>query len=107
MATPSGGLHLYYAAPDGVQLHKTEGDRVRGLGWKIDTRAWGGYMVAPGSLIDGRAYTPTCTCTTDRWPRCPPGWPSGSPTRRCPRHPCCRSGPPPDAGLDRQSVFGQ
>jgi hypothetical protein len=52
--TPSGGLHLYFRAPEGVALRKTEGDRGNGLGWKIDTRAWGGYMVARGSLIDGR-----------------------------------------------------
>ncbi|MGH3487878.1 MAG: bifunctional DNA primase/polymerase, partial [Actinopolymorphaceae bacterium] len=27
------------------------------LGWKIDTRASGGYVVAPGSVIAGVAYT--------------------------------------------------
>lgn len=51
--TPSGGTHLYYRQPAGVpverQLHSTVG-RV-GL---IDTRAWGGYVVAPGSVIVGR-----------------------------------------------------
>lgn len=56
VGTVSGGLHLYYTAPAGVELRKTEGERGRGLGWKIDTRAWGGYMVAPGSIIDGRPY---------------------------------------------------
>ena len=54
--TPSEGLHLYYAAPEGIELRNTEGERGRGLGWKIDTRAWGGYVVGPGSVIDGRAY---------------------------------------------------
>jgi hypothetical protein len=68
--TPSGGLHLYYAAPDGAELRKTEGDRGNGLGWKIDTRAWGGYMVAPGSIVDGRAYEYLC----DRAPAALPGW---------------------------------
>lgn len=57
VATPSGGLHLYYTAHDGGALRKTEGERGRGLGWKVDTRAWGGYMVAPGSIINGRTYT--------------------------------------------------
>ncbi|MEC3974602.1 bifunctional DNA primase/polymerase [Amycolatopsis sp. H20-H5] len=53
--TPSGGLHLYYAVPAGVVLRKTEGERGNGLGWKIDTRAWGAYVVAPGSTTaDGR-----------------------------------------------------
>lgn len=56
VATPSGGLHLYYRSPAGVELRNTGGEQGRGLGWKIDTRAGGGYMVAPGSLIDGRVY---------------------------------------------------
>jgi hypothetical protein len=53
--TPTGGLHLYYTVPAGVVLRNTEGDRGNGLGWKIDTRAWGGNIVAPGSITpDGR-----------------------------------------------------
>jgi Bifunctional DNA primase/polymerase, N-terminal len=68
--TPSAGLHLYYTAPEGVALRKTEGDRGNGLGWKIDTRAWGGYMVAPGSIVDGRPYEYLC----DRDPAPLPAW---------------------------------
>jgi hypothetical protein len=68
--TPSRGLHLYYAAPSGTALRKTEGERGQGLGWKIDTRAWGGYVVAPGSIVDGRAYELLC----DREPAPLPGW---------------------------------
>lgn len=68
--TPSGGLHLYYTAPAGVTLRKTEGDRGNGLGWKIDTRAWGGYMVGPGSTVDGHAYEYLC----DRDPAPLPEW---------------------------------
>ncbi|TWP51241.1 bifunctional DNA primase/polymerase [Lentzea tibetensis] len=56
VTTPSGGLHLYFAAPDGVQLRNTAGSRGRGLGWRIDTRAWGGYVAAAGSVVDGRCY---------------------------------------------------
>ncbi|WP_216209145.1 bifunctional DNA primase/polymerase [Amycolatopsis aidingensis] len=56
VATPSGGWHLYYRTPPGVELRKTEGERGSGLGWKIDTRAWGAYVVAPGSIVDGRRY---------------------------------------------------
>ena len=52
VATPSGGLHLYYRAPDGVELRNTAGT----LGWKVDTRAHCGYVVAPGSTVDGRHY---------------------------------------------------
>jgi hypothetical protein len=54
--TPSGGTHLYFRAPHGVQLRNTGGDRGRGLGWKVDTRAWGGHVVAPGSVVDGQRY---------------------------------------------------
>jgi hypothetical protein len=52
VATPSGGIHLYYQAPDGIALRNTAGT----LGWKIDTRAHGGYVVAPGSIVNGRRY---------------------------------------------------
>ncbi|MBK1784553.1 bifunctional DNA primase/polymerase [Prauserella cavernicola] len=56
VATPSGGLHLYFTGPAGVELRNTSGDTGRGLGWKVDTRAWGGYVVAPGSLTPTGAY---------------------------------------------------
>jgi len=45
--TPSGGTHLYFTSPAGVELRNTAGK----LGWKIDTRANGGYVVG------GTAYT--------------------------------------------------
>lgn len=50
--TVSGGVHLYFAAPSGVRLGNTAGR----LGKRIDTRAWGGYVVAPGSLTPTGAY---------------------------------------------------
>jgi hypothetical protein len=50
--TPSGGRHLYYAHPDGVRLGNTAGT----LGWLVDTRGWGGYVVAPPTVIGGNAY---------------------------------------------------
>jgi hypothetical protein len=56
VSTPSGGQHLYFAAPAGVELRNTSGDKGRGLGWCIDTRAHGGYVVAAGSIVDGRRY---------------------------------------------------
>jgi N12 class adenine-specific DNA methylase len=49
--TPSGGRHLYFLAPD-TELRNTAGK----LGPLIDTRAAGGYVVAPGSVIDGKEY---------------------------------------------------
>jgi hypothetical protein len=70
ITTPSGGLHLYYAAPAGVELRNTGGDRGRGLGWKVDTRAHGGYILAPGSIIDGRCYA----YLHDQDPAPLPGW---------------------------------
>ncbi|WP_431897317.1 bifunctional DNA primase/polymerase [Nonomuraea sp. bgisy101] len=49
--TRRGGTHLYYTAPDGITLGNTQGAR-GGLGWLIDTRATGGYVVGPGSFVD-------------------------------------------------------
>ncbi|MET8516429.1 bifunctional DNA primase/polymerase [Streptomyces sp. NPDC005077] len=50
--TASGGEHLYFTAPDGIRLANTAGF----LAPPIDTRAWGGYVVAPGSTVSGHAY---------------------------------------------------
>jgi hypothetical protein len=50
--TPSGGTHLYYAAPDGTTIRSSaghKGERITGLGWSIDVRAGGGYVVGPAS----------------------------------------------------------
>ncbi|MEU6216697.1 bifunctional DNA primase/polymerase [Streptomyces sp. NPDC047022] len=46
------GHHLYFTAPTGVQL-KNSANR---LGPHIDTRAWGGYVVAPGSTTPDGTY---------------------------------------------------
>ncbi|MBW4717423.1 bifunctional DNA primase/polymerase [Saccharothrix sp. SC076] len=54
--TPSGGLHLYFRAPAGVRLGNTQGNRGRALGWKVDTRSAGGYVVAPGSTTPSGLY---------------------------------------------------
>ncbi|MGW3272548.1 bifunctional DNA primase/polymerase [Streptomyces kronopolitis] len=51
--TASGGRHLYFTAPSGVRLTNTAGM----LGPLIDSRAWGGYVVAPGSNVHKGAYT--------------------------------------------------
>lgn len=52
VATPSGGMHLYFRAPAAPRLRNT----VARLGPLIDTRATGGYVVGPGSVIRGRPY---------------------------------------------------
>ncbi|MGD9529394.1 MAG: bifunctional DNA primase/polymerase [Dehalococcoidia bacterium] len=59
VVTPSGGRHLYFLAPTGAGapvLRNTAGERGRGLGWKVDTRAHGGYVVAPGSTTPTGRY---------------------------------------------------
>ena len=50
--TPSGGCHLYYAAPQ-CRIGNSTGR----LGQLIDVRAGGGYVVGAGSRIGKRAYT--------------------------------------------------
>lgn len=63
VTTPSGGRHLYYTAPDlpgPARLGNTAGR----LGWLIDTRARGGYVVAPGSVTPAGPYAPTGPHTT-------------------------------------------
>lgn len=51
--TARGGQHLYFTQPDGIRLGNTAGR----LGKHIDTRGWGGYVVAPGSSTPDGAYT--------------------------------------------------
>ncbi|MCX5784572.1 MAG: phage/plasmid primase, P4 family [Elusimicrobia bacterium] len=48
--TPSGGWHLYYVCPEGGLRSRN------GLLPGVDLKADGGYVVAPGSTIDGKAY---------------------------------------------------
>ncbi|NEC87884.1 bifunctional DNA primase/polymerase [Streptomyces sp. SID12501] len=50
--TPSGGRHLYFTTPPGIRLPSTKGT----LAPKIDTRAWGGYVVAAGSITPAGPY---------------------------------------------------
>ncbi|MFJ5802534.1 bifunctional DNA primase/polymerase [Streptomyces decoyicus] len=52
--TGSGGRHLYFQAPAGARLRNSQ----HKLGPAIDTRAGGGYVVAPGTTVEGRPYTP-------------------------------------------------
>ncbi|MET8133712.1 bifunctional DNA primase/polymerase [Streptomyces sp. NPDC005251] len=51
--TPSGGEHLYFTAPSGVRFTNTTGTLIP----KVDTRAWGGQVVAPGSQTSHGPYT--------------------------------------------------
>jgi hypothetical protein len=54
--TGRGGLHLYFTQPAGVQLRNTEGGKGGGLGWLIDTRGHGGYVVAAGVTVNAATY---------------------------------------------------
>lgn len=57
--TASPSYHLYYAAPDAPV-----GSSAGRLGPLIDVRAAGGYVIAPGSRIEGRPYTVLNTVNT-------------------------------------------
>lgn len=52
--TPSGGVHLNYRIPEGVEVRN---DQSGLLGPGIDLRGEYGYRVAPPSAVDGKAYT--------------------------------------------------
>lgn len=65
VTTPSGGCHLYYAAP-GSAIRNSAGR----LGPHIDIRARGGYVIGDGSRIGGRAYT----ARDERTPVSLPSW---------------------------------
>ena len=49
--TPSGGAHVIYRSPYSVK----QGAGVLGPG--VDIRSHGGFIVMPGSTIDGKPYT--------------------------------------------------
>ncbi|UQI47299.1 bifunctional DNA primase/polymerase [Streptomyces sp. HU2014] len=50
--TPSGGMHLYFHTSQGVHLPST----TKSVAPNIDTRAWGGNIVAVGSITTTGAY---------------------------------------------------
>ncbi|MGW4931623.1 bifunctional DNA primase/polymerase [Streptomyces sp. NPDC004166] len=54
--TPSSGGHLYFTAPSGVRMTNTAGT----VADSVDTRAWGGYVVAAGSTTPAGRYEALC-----------------------------------------------
>jgi hypothetical protein len=66
VSSPTGGLHLYFRAPAGSTFRNTAGE----LGWKIDTRAHGGFVIAAGSVRREGRYT----VANDRPIAHLPGW---------------------------------
>lgn len=62
--TARAGTHLYFQAPTGPgvpRLRITEGEQGAGLGWKVDTRSWGGYVIAAGSITADGVYQEAAT----------------------------------------------
>ena len=53
VSTPSGGQHLYYRTPKALR----QGTDTLGQG--LDIRSLGGYVLGPGSVIDGKPYEVT------------------------------------------------
>ncbi|MFE9878621.1 bifunctional DNA primase/polymerase [Streptomyces sp. NPDC005784] len=54
--TASGGTHLYFTTPPGTRMTNTQGT----VADSVDTRAWGGYVVAAGSTTPAGAYEALC-----------------------------------------------
>ncbi|MFD1658119.1 bifunctional DNA primase/polymerase [Streptomyces caeni] len=62
--TASGGTHLYFTAPPGIRLTNTAGT----IAPLVDTRAWGGYVVAAGSTTPTGPYEALCGPVTAHLP---------------------------------------
>ncbi|MFE6848777.1 bifunctional DNA primase/polymerase [Streptomyces sp. NPDC057686] len=77
VATPSGGVHLYFRTPRQTRWRCSIGGSERGvaLGWQVDVRAHGGYIVAPGTRVASGVYAPVGRC---RHPALLPGWLAGA-----------------------------
>ncbi|MFD3729992.1 bifunctional DNA primase/polymerase [Streptomyces sp. NPDC058632] len=75
--TTSGGTHLYYRALDGHEVRNSASK----VGWKVDVRAAGGYVVAPPSAYRGSAYV-WLTPPGEASPIPLPAWLAEAATRR-------------------------
>ncbi|MEU3855297.1 bifunctional DNA primase/polymerase [Streptomyces sp. NPDC029554] len=57
--TPSGGLHVWYRATGNRRWLSSVGSTPgRALAWQVDIRAYGSYIVAPGTTTRHGTYTP-------------------------------------------------
>ncbi|MBE0568398.1 MAG: bifunctional DNA primase/polymerase [Deltaproteobacteria bacterium] len=71
--TPRGGRHYVFRQPEGETWRNTAGK----IGLNVDTRADGGYIIVPPSVVDGKAYrwaeTFELNVAPDELPQ-PPEW---------------------------------
>ena len=99
VTTPTHGQHLYYRPPSGVELRNTQGR----IGWLVDTRGEGGYVVAAGSVRpEGRYRVARAAPIAEL-----PGWLVQAWTAARPRpHPLAGSSsrPPTDLDAYRRSI---
>ncbi|MEU9803517.1 bifunctional DNA primase/polymerase [Streptomyces sp. NPDC051000] len=58
--TPSGGMHIWYRAPQGgPRFRCSSGSSAKvALAWQVDVRAVGGYIVAPSTRTTAGVYEP-------------------------------------------------
>lgn len=97
--TRKGGLHLYFTHPTGQKLGNTSGS----LGWLIDTRAHGGYVVGPGCPVATPNGPGRYEALNRDRPAPLPGWIQRRLLRRpdFPDRPnAARTFPPPGPGTD-------
>ncbi|MFB7175886.1 bifunctional DNA primase/polymerase [Streptomyces sp. NPDC056254] len=77
ITTPSGGMHVYFRTPRQTRWRCSTGGSAKGvaLGWQLDVRAHGGYIVAPGTRASSGFYAAAGSC---RQPALLPGWLAGA-----------------------------
>jgi len=51
--TPSGGMHLYFRAPEGMTIKNSVSDLAEG----VDVRGHGGYVIVPPSSTESGSYS--------------------------------------------------
>lgn len=77
ISTPTGGQHLFFKKPP-VEIKNAAGVKWKGQPTGIDIRTTGGYVVACGSVIDGKTYTEIVPMVpVDQLPEIPSVWLQG------------------------------
>lgn len=98
--TRRGGLHLYFTVPDGADVRNSTG----ALGWCIDVRAAGGYVVAPGSYVDLPDGAGTYEVTNPEAAAPLPGWLAAAVVRDAVHHAGPGAQYPVPRGHDRRTA---